>query len=110
MKEEKKLRDKGAAVPNPTTPMNISDLSWLKNTSGLINNFQIESGMEIPQEQVGSSEVTVKSATVLERWLVTPIADTPKSLQVEQESKNHDSGYKYVEIEVDVIRQLSPRN
>lgn len=59
--------------------------------------------MEIPREQVGSLEVSLRaqSATQLEGCPVELIPDTQKSLQKHQEAQYIDREYEYVEVEVE---------
>lgn len=54
---ETKLRYEWAAVPEATTIGNVSNLSWLNDISGYIEDLQAEIQVEIPLEQVGLSEI-----------------------------------------------------
>lgn len=75
--EEKNLQDKRAAVASPSILADVSNFSWLYIILDLIEDLQTEIEVEIPLEQVGSSE-TVQSATKSNQCLVTLIADLQK--------------------------------
>lgn len=98
------MQDEWAAAPNPTTLENVFNLSWLNDILGLIKDLQAEIGVEILLEQVGSLEI-VQFVTEVEGYLVAPIAN-PQN----QESENIESENQYVDIEVEVARQPSPRD
>lgn len=98
--EEKTLHDERAAESDRTIVANASDLSWLNNIPGLIKELQAEMGVQIPHEQVCSSEVTDYSAIELVGYLVELIADLQKSLQGDLGSEDLNSAYEYVVIDV----------
>lgn len=78
--EENKLRDKRATMADLTTLTHVSDLTWFNDIPGLIRDILAEIGVKIPQEQVGSSEVTVQPAKELGECSVTLIPDPQKAL------------------------------
>lgn len=61
-------------------------------------------------EQRNSLEVSVQSATEMKACPVAPNADPQKSFQENQESEDFELEYKYVEIEVNEVWQLNPRD
>lgn len=78
--KKRRLRDKQTAVPNLATLANVSSLNRLNNIPKMIEELQTEMEVEIPPEQVGSSDVTPQSATEFKGCSVAPIADPLKSL------------------------------
>lgn len=72
------------------TLANISNLSWLNDNLRLIKDLQAETDMEVPQEQVGSFEVMVQSATELKGYPMTLIAYPQKGHYEDQESEDLD--------------------